>query len=269
MMPRGTAFCVRRRSRPRVLRAGHGGAKAADYALETLPADLRARLAAMPAGGGEREIQAAVSAAFVDLDRDFLARARAERLTDGTTALLALLRADTLHVSWVGDSRGVLSRRGRAVRLSEDHKPDRPDERKAIEARGGSVVFRGAYRPASLPRRGAHECVPGHAESAHWQTMPLLLRMALTAGVCRRVAGPTLSLAVSRSIGDLMMKVQQLARPLAPRAARRSAPHAPAGAAPAHRRGARAPHVRAPAAGGWLYTALSPSSDFASAKSLV
>jgi hypothetical protein len=216
VMPRGTASRARRRSRPRVSRAGHGGAKAADYALETLPADLRARLAAMPAGGGEREIQAAVSApppprtkwtrraphpvlighdaslsqvsaAFVDLDREFLARARAERLSDGTTALLALLRADTLHVSWVGDSRGspppppplrtrwtrrvprpvlighdtgVLSRRGRAVRLSEDHKPDRPDERKALEARGGSIVFRGAYRCASLPRRGAHAPPP-------------------------------------------------------------------------------------------------------------
>jgi serine/threonine protein phosphatase PrpC len=49
--------------------------------------------------------------------------------------------------------------------VSEDHKPDRPDERKAVEARGGQVIFRGTYR----------------------------------------VAGPT-ALAVSRAIGDILMK---------------------------------------------------------------
>ena len=32
------------------------------------------------------------------------------------------------------------------MRVSEDHKPDRPDERRAVEARGGQVIFRGTYR---------------------------------------------------------------------------------------------------------------------------
>lgn len=35
---------------------------------------------------------------------------------------------------------------GRYVRVSEDHKPDRADERRAVEARGGQVIFRGTYR---------------------------------------------------------------------------------------------------------------------------
>jgi len=37
-------------------------------------------------------------------------------------------------------------KQGRYVRVSEDHKPDRPDERRAVEARGGQVIFRGTYR---------------------------------------------------------------------------------------------------------------------------
>ena len=40
----------------------------------------------------------------------------------------------------------VATGQGRYVRVSEDHKPDRPDERRAVEARGGQVIFRGTYR---------------------------------------------------------------------------------------------------------------------------
>lgn len=40
----------------------------------------------------------------------------------------------------MGDSRAVLCRRGQAVALSSDHKPDRPDERRRIEELGGRVA---------------------------------------------------------------------------------------------------------------------------------
>lgn len=40
----------------------------------------------------------------------------------------------TLTVLNVGDSRAVLCRGGEAVPLSDDHKPDRPDEKERIEA---------------------------------------------------------------------------------------------------------------------------------------
>ena len=41
----------------------------------------------------------------------------------------------------VGDSRAVLcSGRGRAVPLSSDHKPNKPEERRRIHALGGHVV---------------------------------------------------------------------------------------------------------------------------------
>uniref|UniRef100_A0A7S0HQD2 PPM-type phosphatase domain-containing protein n=1 Tax=Hanusia phi TaxID=3032 RepID=A0A7S0HQD2_9CRYP len=143
---------------------GHGGSRASKYARDNLPHVLQESLQSeiMP---GENQISEAMSASFAEIDRRFLSIAREEQLRDGTTALLALLRNNYLHMGWVGDSRGVLSRQGRYLRVSEDHKPDRPDERKAVEARGGHVIFRGTYR----------------------------------------VAGPT-ALAVSRAIGDILMK---------------------------------------------------------------
>mmetsp|Transcript_927 Transcript_927/g.2916 ORF Transcript_927/g.2916 Transcript_927/m.2916 type:complete len:485 (+) Transcript_927:3823-5277(+) len=143
---------------------GHGGSRASKYARDNLPHVLQESLQS-EITPDENQISEAMSASFAEIDRRFLSIAREEQLRDGTTALLALLRNNFLHMGWVGDSRGILSRQGRYLRVSEDHKPDRPDERKAVEARGGHVIFRGTYR----------------------------------------VAGPT-ALAVSRAIGDILMK---------------------------------------------------------------
>ncbi|PSS33131.1 Protein like [Actinidia chinensis var. chinensis] len=59
----------------------------------------------------------------------------------GSTAVVAVLTADHIVVANCGDSRAVLCRRGRAVPLSSDHKPSRPDELARIEASGGRVIF--------------------------------------------------------------------------------------------------------------------------------
>ncbi|XP_020085336.1 probable protein phosphatase 2C 30 [Ananas comosus] len=59
----------------------------------------------------------------------------------GSTAVVALVSRSRLLVANCGDSRAVLSRRGRAIPLSVDHKPDRPDELARIEAAGGRVIY--------------------------------------------------------------------------------------------------------------------------------
>ncbi|XP_027771608.1 probable protein phosphatase 2C 75 [Solanum pennellii] len=59
----------------------------------------------------------------------------------GSTALLTILTEKTIIVANCGDSRVVLCRGGRAIPLSIDHKPDRPEERARIEACGGHVDF--------------------------------------------------------------------------------------------------------------------------------
>ncbi|KAI4383077.1 hypothetical protein MLD38_008957 [Melastoma candidum] len=59
----------------------------------------------------------------------------------GSTAVVAVMTADMIVVANCGDSRAVLCRNGRAIPLSRDHKPDRPDELARIEASGGRVIF--------------------------------------------------------------------------------------------------------------------------------
>lgn len=59
----------------------------------------------------------------------------------GSTAVVAVLSPEHIIVANCGDSRAVLSRGGRAIPLSVDHKPDRSDELARIEAAGGRVIF--------------------------------------------------------------------------------------------------------------------------------
>ncbi|XP_019191848.1 PREDICTED: probable protein phosphatase 2C 75 [Ipomoea nil] len=59
----------------------------------------------------------------------------------GSTAAVVVLTDEHIVVANCGDSRAVLSRRGRALPLSVDHKPNRPDELARIEALGGRVIY--------------------------------------------------------------------------------------------------------------------------------
>ncbi|VVB15656.1 unnamed protein product [Arabis nemorensis] len=63
-----------------------------------------------------------------------------EAAISGSTAVAAVLTQEHIIVANTGDSRAVLCRSGVAVPLSNDHKPDRPDERARIEAAGGRVL---------------------------------------------------------------------------------------------------------------------------------
>jgi protein phosphatase 2C family protein 2/3 len=59
----------------------------------------------------------------------------------GCTAVVALVTSDKIIVANAGDSRCVLSRNGRAIPLSRDHKPKDADEYSRILAAGGYVNF--------------------------------------------------------------------------------------------------------------------------------
>jgi len=69
----------------------------------------------------------------------------------GTTCIASYLKGNVLHVANVGDSRAVLGRMEgggtiRAIDLSHDQKPDRPDEMARIVASGGRVFEWGVPR---------------------------------------------------------------------------------------------------------------------------
>lgn len=69
-------------------------------------------------------------------------RLRTRRIAErcGTTALCAVIDGSDVTISNVGDSRAVLCRAGRAIRLTQDHRPGNAKEMPRIKAAGGSVV---------------------------------------------------------------------------------------------------------------------------------
>ncbi|CAJ1970929.1 unnamed protein product [Sphenostylis stenocarpa] len=59
----------------------------------------------------------------------------------GSTAVVAVVTPDKIIVANCGDSRAVLCRNSVPVPLSDDHKPDRPDELLRIQDAGGRVIY--------------------------------------------------------------------------------------------------------------------------------
>ncbi|ESW13847.1 hypothetical protein PHAVU_008G231200 [Phaseolus vulgaris] len=59
----------------------------------------------------------------------------------GSTAVVAIVTPEKIIVANCGDSRAVLCRNRAPVPLSDDHKPDRPDELLRIEDAGGRVIY--------------------------------------------------------------------------------------------------------------------------------
>ncbi|XP_040383365.1 probable protein phosphatase 2C 7 isoform X3 [Oryza brachyantha] len=83
-------------------------------------------------------------------DSDFLDAETNINREDGSTASTAILIGNHLYVANVGDSRTVMSKAGKAIALSKDHKPNRKDEKKRIENAGGLVIWSGTWRVSGV-----------------------------------------------------------------------------------------------------------------------
>ncbi|CAI5951187.1 unnamed protein product [Closterium sp. NIES-64] len=101
---------------------GHGGDAAAQFARQKLLGHVL-RDAAFPLHVGS-----ALRNAFLRTDRELETARTAEghAMDSGTTALAVLLLGRSLYVANAGDCRAVLCRRGQAVELSRDHRPNFP-----------------------------------------------------------------------------------------------------------------------------------------------
>ncbi|KAJ7965378.1 Protein phosphatase 2C [Quillaja saponaria] len=119
---------------------GHGGSRAAEYLKEHLFENLMKHPKFMT------DTKLAISETYQQTDADFLDSERDTFRDDGSTASTAVLVDNHLYVANVGDSRTIISRAGKAIPLSEDHKPNRSDERKRIESAGGVVMWAGTWR---------------------------------------------------------------------------------------------------------------------------
>ncbi|GAB2223545.1 hypothetical protein Droror1_Dr00017686 [Drosera rotundifolia] len=119
---------------------GHGGSRAAEYLKEHLFENLMKHPKFLT------DTKAAISETYKQTDSNFLDAEKDTYRDDGSTASTAVLVGNHLYVANVGDSRTVGSRAGKAIPLSEDHKPNRSDERKRIENAGGVVMWAGTWR---------------------------------------------------------------------------------------------------------------------------
>ena len=143
---------------------GHGGARAADFCARNIPLVLSNALAGGLTGfeDASTEPSSALGNAFSYLDQWWLqlAASASPAMDDGTTAVAARVVAGAsssgkdgtatgakVYVANAGDSRAVVVKRsGRVQPLTEDHKPNRPDEMARIRAAGGTVQFFGVWR---------------------------------------------------------------------------------------------------------------------------
>uniref|UniRef100_A0A0E0BY96 protein-serine/threonine phosphatase n=1 Tax=Oryza meridionalis TaxID=40149 RepID=A0A0E0BY96_9ORYZ len=119
---------------------GHGGPRAAEYLKENLFENLLKHPEFLT------DTKLAISETYQKTDTDFLESESNAFRDDGSTASTAVLVGGHLYVANVGDSRAVVSKAGKAMALSEDHKPNRSDERKRIENAGGVVIWAGTWR---------------------------------------------------------------------------------------------------------------------------
>lgn len=139
---------------------GHGGEHVAHFCEKHLPTEI--------ARGSPQDICGRLISSFHQMDRMLADPQRLEEIRSlanprfmpslaskpssanpnyvGCTACVCCVTSDAIVVGNCGDSRAVLCRRGQAVPLSEDHKPNCPRERQRI-MRAGGTIERSAYGP--------------------------------------------------------------------------------------------------------------------------
>ena len=153
---------------------------------------------------------AALAGAYSETQQKLIQNHRADALMSGTTAVTAYQHRNKLFVANVGDSRAVLGRLQtaranggaraggagieqamRAIDITSDQKPERPDERQRIQAEGGVVQ---------------QMVIPMHHPIAGQRMVPVgPQRVWDKSGRC--------GLGMTRSLGDLNMHPFVTARP--------------------------------------------------------
>lgn len=90
----------------------------------------------------KRSVEDCITSAYIITD---IKSRQAELMQSGCTAVTCLIKKESdgvryLYSANVGDSRAVLSRKGKASRLSEDHKASDKTEKHRVEELGGFVL---------------------------------------------------------------------------------------------------------------------------------
>jgi serine/threonine protein phosphatase PrpC len=118
---------------------GHGGRDTVDFVVKALHCNMERYLQLDP----KQDMREAFRVAYRETDSQVR---RQNLLQSGTTSVTAVITQDeksgkrVLHTANAGDSRAILCRNGKGIRLTIDHKPTLDEERKRINAADGFVA---------------------------------------------------------------------------------------------------------------------------------
>lgn len=110
---------------------GHRGIAASNFAAERMGGILLDRM-----NKNKHNLYDALRDAFSETND----KMREENVLGGTTAVVGVVGKHHCTIAHVGDSRAVLCTRGKAVTVTQDHKPDRLDEIQRITELGGEIT---------------------------------------------------------------------------------------------------------------------------------
>jgi len=109
---------------------GHGGIEVANHCSIAFPIALEYNLKKR-----KGDIEEALKESFLEIDQScYWAK------FVGATALVSYISNNILYVANAGDTRCVLCKGNRAIRLSIDHKPNKKSEKERVIAEGGNIV---------------------------------------------------------------------------------------------------------------------------------
>ncbi|KAK3248020.1 hypothetical protein CYMTET_35854 [Cymbomonas tetramitiformis] len=114
---------------------GHGGTESAEFVRDRLLPNIISQ-ESFPEAIGK-----SMHDAFLQTDAQLrdTEGVKSDNDFSGTTAIAIFLSESTLHIANCGDSRVVMSSRGKAIALSSDHKPTMPEETSRIKAARGFI----------------------------------------------------------------------------------------------------------------------------------
>ncbi|XP_044748427.1 probable protein phosphatase 2C T23F11.1 [Coccinella septempunctata] len=115
---------------------GHGGGKIAEYVGKHLH-----KYVTNQREYSEGNIPEAMRKGFLEIDDAMALEESLTRERSGTTAITVIVKNNQIYCANVGDSRAVASIGGKAVPLSNDHKPNKKEEHDRITAAGGWVEY--------------------------------------------------------------------------------------------------------------------------------
>ena len=120
---------------------GHGGSRCAEYCAEHFHTYISHFLAR------ESSVSRVLEKSFFEVNKSFSrwfnSKKENERIkiSSGSTATVCLIQDNyIMYIGHCGDSRALLYRDGKARRLTQDHCPSVPEEKKRILECGGSVT---------------------------------------------------------------------------------------------------------------------------------